>query len=62
MASQYMRQTVTITRKRGLSALLDRFFPDEEDDNKKKKKAKGIKDVMLKEKEEDNGEKKLSQL
>ena len=62
MASQKMTQTIRIVEKRGLAALLDRFVPDEEDDNKKKKKAKGIKDVMLKEKEEDNGEKKLSQL
>ena len=37
MASQKMTQTIRIVEKRGLAALLDRFFPDEEDDNKKKK-------------------------
>ena len=34
MASQKMTQTIRIVEKRGLAALLDRFFPDEEDDNK----------------------------
>ena len=60
MASQKMTQTIRIVEKRGLAALLDKFFPDKKEEKEKKKKVKSLKDVTLKEEDETDRDKSQS--
>ena len=51
------RQSIKIVHKKGLAAIIDKFFPEKEEENKK---VKSLKDISLKEEDEDIRDKKQS--